>query len=221
MDDIESCFWILLYIALHHFESNATWEQASAVFDFHNSSTLDGISKSKVSFLRRTSAKLTFKTSALNTLYHNFSRFISLYDNRATLGEQGIALEMERGNSVLEILDQGLEMTDWPEDDAIEDPFPPKSKSELRRKARLAHESATRTATGIISATSPTDSNTGAQQPSSSRNAGKRGRARQDSTSTNQANIAPGKKSKTSKNTSTSTAVRSSGRKAAKNMSQT
>lgn len=122
LDDLESAFWVLLYNALHMFESDARPHHFE-MFDFYNDREIDGEPTGgtmKYPFLFGV-AMLHFKSSPLQDLIDTLRRwfFLSSSSYNTQLDELDDLLPKDPCAHFLTTLDDALARQDWPAADAL------------------------------------------------------------------------------------------------------
>ncbi|PSR76423.1 hypothetical protein PHLCEN_2v8458 [Hermanssonia centrifuga] len=156
-DDVESCYWVLLYFSLH-FISHQTQHFSMTLFDQSEEKPCDqcdlmhtygGSMKLQAAF-RRGFGNVEFACGPLNGLIQELTERVRL---RAPRTEQAISnptiigaykqheSESEEVQSYIQLFDTALSEDGWLVEDAVEDQLPPKSAlqiSQAHEKARSA-----------------------------------------------------------------------------------
>ncbi|THG96417.1 hypothetical protein EW026_g5418 [Hermanssonia centrifuga] len=144
-DDLESCFWVFLYAALHHFRHLPAPFDMSIFEDVRDRKRSDGTTHT-VGGIAKAAAlvigavrNLSFDCRPLTEAIHHVSLiFEDLYTSRVGSGFRGdIAMEFQAAHAkiradtedpspLIKFLDTVLDRDDWPqEDDALVDLYPP------------------------------------------------------------------------------------------------
>ncbi|TCD68321.1 hypothetical protein EIP91_011180 [Steccherinum ochraceum] len=124
LDDLESCFWVLLYQSLHFFASTADVAEFN-LFDYQSDRLVDseivgGAGKAKFLFGRGKSFHFTCKP--LQDLIESLRRhFLASHVARCAAGETLPEHLEDPATPVLAIFDAALSRTDWPESDVLEE----------------------------------------------------------------------------------------------------
>ncbi|KAH8099758.1 hypothetical protein BXZ70DRAFT_990020 [Cristinia sonorae] len=122
LDDIESCYWVLMYNALHYFENTAD-QYVVDMFDYHedNSGENEMIGGGRKLFFLVNSDNISFSCAPLHALVHELREYFKmLYVNYAE------AVIDEIGPSLLAIFETALSRVDWATSDVLPDQFPNK-----------------------------------------------------------------------------------------------
>ncbi|KAI0344305.1 hypothetical protein BDW22DRAFT_1427927 [Trametopsis cervina] len=146
MDDVESCFWVFYYTALHHFKIISGWPRVD-IFDEQKQQVKAG----RVVFVggygklaALTSGAILdiqFESRPMTDAIHGFSQILGEYyralfalrdvwrrkadDAKAREELKTVSEKIESVLDIIAIFDESLKSTEWPEDDdAIPDPFP-------------------------------------------------------------------------------------------------
>ncbi|KAI0693661.1 hypothetical protein BC835DRAFT_1352953 [Cytidiella melzeri] len=162
-DDVESAFWVFYYTALHYFSRDATsaapimdiFDECHEVVEDHRLVYEGGLQKLSTMISRKIQA-ITFESKPLTRAIHRFATILSRYHRFCSdMLEEGAdtvsfdhpfkkaATSMERVDDILEMFDDTIASSDWPEgDDAVEDQYPKKTKMDTHRDIDKAlHES--------------------------------------------------------------------------------
>ncbi|CAL1708974.1 unnamed protein product [Somion occarium] len=147
-DDLESSFWVLLYISLHYFKHNQSMIFDFSLFDEYkhvgdNCHSLGGLSKR--GFLSEGLKEVQWKCAPLNKLIHGLGDFFQkyLYHHSRQDDDEGIASfkdiqeKMVQVDAILAFFDSALKSNGWPEKDALPDQYPPMTDKE---NAQLLHD---------------------------------------------------------------------------------
>ncbi|KAI0344262.1 hypothetical protein BDW22DRAFT_1148355 [Trametopsis cervina] len=130
IDDVESCFWVLYYTAIHYYRRSSGYPNL-LLFDEHEEQITDGVivrvggvfKFSALTFDRKSMA--IFESQPMTRVIRTFSNVISDYNPFDEATEQPKDV-----TGILEIFDKALASVDWPEDDgAVERQYP---QGELR-----------------------------------------------------------------------------------------
>lgn len=152
-DDLESCFWVLVYIALHHFKHDAPDRFDLSFFSEHKCAeikagqprySLGGDGKAGVLSTARLN-NITFKSKAVVQLVQNLARVFRRYTSAYLVpsmifderDKQAFDAEHEFvGNpvNVLNVFKTVLAIDDWLPRDWVDDRYPPLSDTELRQE---------------------------------------------------------------------------------------
>ncbi|PSR83670.1 hypothetical protein PHLCEN_2v5677 [Hermanssonia centrifuga] len=144
-DDLESCFWVFLYAALHHFRHLPAPFDMSIFEDIRNREHGDGTTRSSGGVSKAAALvigavrNLTFDCGPLTEAIHHISLvFEDLYTSRVGSrfpGDIGMEFRVahaklrddtEDPSPLIEFLDAVLAREDWPQgDDALVDLYPP------------------------------------------------------------------------------------------------
>ncbi|KAI0338490.1 hypothetical protein BDW22DRAFT_1459714, partial [Trametopsis cervina] len=157
LDDIESCFWILLFMSVHYFKHDSPnfkigmFEERA--YELHKNGThhwFGGDAKS--TFLsRRHLRTLQFECQPLNTVVHKFGTLLSDFYHTLDMAESSemskkmheeVRDKLETDTVVLDFFDKALAARDWPNNDVLPDQFPPQTESEIEKQVVLNHQTA-------------------------------------------------------------------------------
>ncbi|KAH8099769.1 hypothetical protein BXZ70DRAFT_216639 [Cristinia sonorae] len=120
LDDIESCYWVLLYCALHHFDSTAD-HRVLEMFDYRDDETGDmdmrGGAK-KMHFLIKYS-KVIFSCPPLQDLTEGLRVYFRFFHGGRSLNDADVV-----GRAILALFDAALSRQDWAASDVLPDRFP-------------------------------------------------------------------------------------------------
>ncbi|KAK7692061.1 hypothetical protein QCA50_005466 [Cerrena zonata] len=147
-DDLESCYWVLLYISFHYFEH--THPTFNINFFDEYEAPRDGAPASggnkKNTFLtsnRLASNNINWTCKPLNVLLHELTALFQMYHIHANVPpareSDGFLKQHEligKVDVVLELFDRALASNEWPEKDALEDQMPAKPKNEADKERR-------------------------------------------------------------------------------------
>ncbi|PSR76425.1 hypothetical protein PHLCEN_2v8460 [Hermanssonia centrifuga] len=152
-DDLESCFWVLLYAALHHFRHQPVPFDMSIFEEIWDRKDRDGTihffggGRKRAALALRCVTKLEFDCGPLDQAIHHISSTFAEFHRSAVAsgvsGDIGIrgraAHAMVRAEledpSLIKFLDAVLHREDWPlEDDALFDPYPPPKVQSPRKE---------------------------------------------------------------------------------------
>ncbi len=152
-DDLESCFWVLLYAALHHFRHQPVPFDMSIFEEIWDRKDRDGTihffggGRKRAALALRYVTKLEFDCGPLNQAIHHISSTFAEFHRSAVAsgvsGDIGIrgraAHAMVRAEledpSLIKFLDAVLNREDWPlEDDALFDSYPPPKVQSPRKE---------------------------------------------------------------------------------------
>ncbi|CAL1712414.1 unnamed protein product [Somion occarium] len=157
-DDLESSFWVLLYISLHYFEHNQGIILDFSFFDEYKKHV--GLKKqeedvrdncysmkssSRKSFLTDGLADVQWKCAPLNKLIHGLRIFFEDYlfyhsrqdDDKHMASFKDIQEKTVQVDVILNLFDSALASNDWPENDALSDQYPPMTD---KQTAQLLHD---------------------------------------------------------------------------------
>ncbi|KAH8099780.1 hypothetical protein BXZ70DRAFT_1065294 [Cristinia sonorae] len=137
-DDLESCYWALLYHALHHFKSNANLFNVD-IFDLPEHaagwSLMQG-GREKARILDAAESPVTFVCKPLHDVLEQMRRHFMIPDGPPD--EQDVT---KPWTPILKIFSDVLaRVNEWPEDDALPDRFLPRSKAQQDRDVRQAYQ---------------------------------------------------------------------------------
>ncbi|TCD65441.1 hypothetical protein EIP91_002697 [Steccherinum ochraceum] len=123
LDDLESCYWVLLFSALRHFESNALPKDFK-IFDHYDDSNdlsedMTGGSQ-KMGFLFWPK-RLCFDSKPLDDLLERLRQTFKLYCSFGADGGSRCPAPQDAWAHVLQLLDDALSRSDWPLSDAVAD----------------------------------------------------------------------------------------------------
>ncbi|KAH8099761.1 hypothetical protein BXZ70DRAFT_1008742 [Cristinia sonorae] len=119
LDDIESCFWVLLYSAVHHFESTAD-RTILTMFDYRDQYMAEEMTGGgqKLGYLCGC-LDLEFTCPPLQDLISQLRHHFRAYNFN-----EGPLVEIVEIATILRYFDDALARTDWPEADVLRDRFP-------------------------------------------------------------------------------------------------
>lgn len=143
MDDLEPCFWVLLWQAIHFFESDATAYHPTMFNEYKNDETsgeMTGGAK-KWHFLLSRSKRVTFTCRPLNDLVEKFGNFLRTYYCLHEQPEKQLALFHDPSPDVLRFFYEALASQDWPEADAIPDCYAPGQRRKHRNPQQYTSSS--------------------------------------------------------------------------------
>ncbi|TCD65424.1 hypothetical protein EIP91_002680 [Steccherinum ochraceum] len=142
IDDLESCFWVLLYWSIHHFKSNATMETVLMFDDLDDpkADNMHGGAK-KRRFLQDNEISLTFDCSELQELVLNLWKLVRTWVIMYRL-EPALqpAWLQDPAARMLQVFDDALAEEGWPDSDVLCDQFPPILETAYRNKERTEKE---------------------------------------------------------------------------------
>ncbi|KAH8102088.1 hypothetical protein BXZ70DRAFT_1016220 [Cristinia sonorae] len=134
LDDVESCFWVLLYQAIHHMPCPNTSGKHLKMFDECKRRHIGKVFletgwNGKRHYLSYPSGSVQFECMLLKTLIRKLSFHFELYHRYLADLEFGIVdvkrnPEKEDPPKVLAIFRDALELDGWPERDALPDQYP-------------------------------------------------------------------------------------------------
>ncbi|CAL1708965.1 unnamed protein product [Somion occarium] len=157
-DDLESSFWVLLYVSLHYFPHNLGSAFHAGFFDECMEQSGLHVGDGKIHLLEGSRKPCdamscnSKKTCApLNKLIHAvgklFNKYQSCYTSRDDDGEDAEARfratqeKLEQVDVVLNHFDTTLECDEWPENDVLPDQFPSKTR---RQEDHVIHDLSSR-----------------------------------------------------------------------------
>ncbi|KAI0338501.1 hypothetical protein BDW22DRAFT_1432523 [Trametopsis cervina] len=157
LDDIESCFWILLFMSIHYFKHNdpgfkvGMFEERE--FRLHRNGTHYWFGgDAKHSFLTSQELQaLEFECRPLGMVIQEFGILLSdLYHALGVSTRSEVFMEnyrevqakLKEGSEVLGIFDKALAAKDWPNNDVSPDQFPPQAEVEIEKQVVLNHQTA-------------------------------------------------------------------------------
>ena len=171
LDDIESCFWLLLYMALHFFKKTSGIVEMEMFDEMKELQMGDGAvhpvgGKSKYSALTMGDIlQVAFDSKPLTGVLHGFCRLLASLHLSAYMALQSGAQEQLEGHSMIQksledmseifhIFDKALNDSDWPEgEDAVEDQYPKRTAMQEHKANEEAREqsyrSKSRTSHGV------------------------------------------------------------------------
>ncbi|CAL1708843.1 unnamed protein product [Somion occarium] len=155
-DDLESSFWVLLYVSLHYFPHNLGptfnvrfFDECSEEQDINagDGQTRELGGAGKTSFLSHKLKVVEWRCVPLNSLIHSFGELLTDYqyyyekmdrnnNKDAEAQFKAIQEQLEKVDTVLGLFDTALASDEWPEDDAVPDQFPLKTK---KQEDRMIH----------------------------------------------------------------------------------
>ncbi|THH17350.1 hypothetical protein EUX98_g9146 [Antrodiella citrinella] len=156
LDDLESCFWVYLFIAIHHFESDVS---ASALDMFNeyeignkdNLPLVTGAGQAKCGFLHfPQDYRIVFRCGALDGTILKMLRYHrtdytalgeSMFDSQGFEDYRNSQLAAP-GQKILDIIEDALEKTDWLDADTVEDQSGPQRQQDLAMQTPLGMDKA-------------------------------------------------------------------------------
>ncbi|CAL1708939.1 unnamed protein product [Somion occarium] len=143
-DDLESSFWVLLYVSLHYFKHNQGQLIDLTFFneckEHHDGEDGDGEvhplgGLKKSGFLSHRLKHIKWRCAPLNSLIHAFGALLNDYqyyyekadgndDKSAEAQFKAIQEQLDQVDIVLSLFDTALASDEWPENDALPDQFP-------------------------------------------------------------------------------------------------
>ena len=130
-DDLESCYWVLLYIAFHYFEHNSPDFDLSFFSEYiapKDKKPASGGRLKRDFFSTYLLRPVVWSCAPLNWLIHNLTLFYHRYTRAAGAippreTEEFKMLHEKAGdlNEALELFDYALAREGWPENDAVDD----------------------------------------------------------------------------------------------------
>ncbi|KAL4242396.1 hypothetical protein ABKN59_011894 [Abortiporus biennis] len=146
LDDLESCLWVLLYVALHRFKHSAD-RVALRMFEEMDNNQCGGDRKflfilaPAMSHLRPDSKHIIFECKPLNNLVESIRLYFRKFHTyRVNLGpdDDPDALEthmLAHPEEFLAMFDDALAADGWIENDAVGDNFPPLNNNDKGKQA--------------------------------------------------------------------------------------
>ncbi|TCD65438.1 hypothetical protein EIP91_002694 [Steccherinum ochraceum] len=129
-DDLESCFWVLYYFALHKFSSNAVSQDTTIFDDYYpyleHSQLVGGTQKSVLFW--GPEGRISFETVPLQHVVEGLRQYFRRYYIFHVYDTEMDGIR-KSGPEMLKIFDEALANLDWPADDACKDLFAPASTS--------------------------------------------------------------------------------------------
>ncbi|CAL1708927.1 unnamed protein product [Somion occarium] len=149
-DDLESSFWVLLYVSLHYFPHNLGptfnvrfFDECSEEQDIgaEDGQTRELGGNGKMGFLWDQLKHVEWQCAPLNKLVHAVGKLFNKYqlshpsrndedDEDAEARFKAIQEKLEQVDVVLSLFDTALASDEWPENDAVPDQFPLKTKKQ-------------------------------------------------------------------------------------------
>ncbi|TCD65442.1 hypothetical protein EIP91_002698 [Steccherinum ochraceum] len=144
-DDLESCYWVFLYTAIHFFDSDAD-PLALKVFDDCEkpAKALPAGGAKKLMFL--TSKSITFTTTHLDVLLDHLRTHLIAIRSAQFLQSAGLMPPYDPRN-LLKLFDDALTKSGWPRADATTDRFPRTSTAAQNEDVRRDDQAQTRART--------------------------------------------------------------------------
>ncbi|THG96898.1 hypothetical protein EW026_g5017 [Hermanssonia centrifuga] len=153
-DDLESCFWVFLYAALHHFRHQPVpfdmyvfeevWDRKDkdgTIHFFGGGWKRAALSLGQITDLKFDCAPLTEAIHHVSSIFEEFhgsaagSSSSDYFGMRARAARAKAHAEMEDPSPLIKFLDAVLDREDWPqEDDAVFDPYPPPKVQSPRKE---------------------------------------------------------------------------------------
>ncbi|CAL1708568.1 unnamed protein product [Somion occarium] len=119
-DDLESCFWVLLYISLHYFKHNG-----------HQYRTFGGNLKGSLLTLSQLK-KVRWECRPLDELIHVLAKtWKPLYDDDDDERRNLLRGNLDNVTPLLEAFDTALASEEWPEKDAVPNQYPRKRQRSI------------------------------------------------------------------------------------------
>ncbi|KAH8102091.1 hypothetical protein BXZ70DRAFT_930224 [Cristinia sonorae] len=158
LDDVESCFWVLLYQAIHHMPCPNTSGKHLKMFNEFDLNPVGGVlletgGKGKRSYLSDPFELVQFECMLLTTLIGKLSSHFEHYYHYLAQQVYGTAdvnrnPEKEDPPKVLAIFRDALGLEGWPERDALPDQYPPVTKNAQKSTQVKAHRESLVTGAG-------------------------------------------------------------------------
>ncbi|KAI0337295.1 hypothetical protein BDW22DRAFT_1364281 [Trametopsis cervina] len=148
VDDIESCFWLLLYMSVHHFKHTGLpidlemFDQSTQKLDEDGILQLFGGSKKNDFFFSMDINKIHFSCKPLEDVLQKFGLLLNdFYHSSYRDSQVDKARKALEDGTILEIFDNALTGPGWPEEnDVLPDQFPKKTDVEKKRTALKQHQ---------------------------------------------------------------------------------
>ncbi|KAH8099739.1 hypothetical protein BXZ70DRAFT_214941 [Cristinia sonorae] len=163
LDDMESCYWVLLYQALHHFQSSAKTRKTLKMFDEVEEDITSGGGyastggEKKCAHLALFYHKLRFSSCRLDEVIRGISEHFSRYYKTGSPKSREfkhlrLQLLKKPGHTMLTIINLTLKKGGWSKNDALPDIFPRISAQDERKAvdtARRATEASSTLASAV------------------------------------------------------------------------
>ncbi|KAH8099748.1 hypothetical protein BXZ70DRAFT_940949 [Cristinia sonorae] len=134
LDDLESCYWVLFYQALHHFKSNEGTRESLEMFDEYKERVLPGgmyVSMGgglKFVYLTRPYRPVQFDSHGLDVVMQRLSKQLRQYYIAEAFSSEFKRLRgrlLQRpGHAMLTTINAALKEGRWPKNDRLPDRFP-------------------------------------------------------------------------------------------------
>lgn len=126
LDDLESCYWVLLFSALRRFRSNALPKDFKMLDQYDDSNDLSedmtgGPQKMGFLFWPR---RLRFESGPLDDLLGRLRQTSRLYCSFGADGGSRCPAPQDACTHILQLFDEALSRSDWPSSDAVPDRYP-------------------------------------------------------------------------------------------------
>ncbi|KAH8099741.1 hypothetical protein BXZ70DRAFT_989992 [Cristinia sonorae] len=164
LDDLESCYWVLFYQALHHFESSESTRKSLKMFDEYEERVLpDGIymctgGDQKYLYLTRPNRLVRFDSRGLDVVMQGLSKQLQRYYKAEAPSPKFERLRRQLlqrpGHAMLTTINAALKDGPWPKNDRLPDRFPRTSARAERKVIDAAHRT-TEAKTTLASAQLP------------------------------------------------------------------
>ncbi|KAH8099751.1 hypothetical protein BXZ70DRAFT_1008731 [Cristinia sonorae] len=159
LDDLESCYWVLLYQALHHFKSSESTRDSLKMFDEYKERVLPGGiyvctgGDQKYLYLNLSTKQVCFECATLNDVIQALTGQFETYytackkPNSKKFVNLRKRLLRKPGVSMLAVLNSALRNGEWPPKDALPDLFPRISAHSEEKFIDAAHRTTEASAT--------------------------------------------------------------------------
>ncbi|KAH8099765.1 hypothetical protein BXZ70DRAFT_941006 [Cristinia sonorae] len=158
LDDLESCYWVLFYQALHHFKSNEGTRESLEMFDEYKERVLPGGiyvcmgGTLKLVHLVRPYKPVQFDSHGLDVVMQGLSKQLQRYYAPSPNFERLRRRLLQRpGHAMLTTINAALKGGPWPKNDRLPDRFP-RISARAERKVIDAARRTTETTTTLASA---------------------------------------------------------------------
>ncbi|KAK7687988.1 hypothetical protein QCA50_008358 [Cerrena zonata] len=157
-DDIESCFWVLLYIAFHHYKQKNEKVNFTLNFFSENESRFNeddgryhhigGVGKTSLLINGNLQRTIRWVSNPLTTVIHKFADTLRDYNMKRPVHTSNLKVQLEdtayakihkffgNTNNILKFLKEALDRADWPILDRLDDQLKPQTESISERQHR-------------------------------------------------------------------------------------
>ena len=129
IDDLEACFWVMLWTAIHFLDSDAKPYHLTLFSEcFEAESGAETGGRAKYQYFAKTTARISFPCKPLHDLTNKMCRYFAMYYYLQDEPEKRQQKYADPASGLLALLDEALARSDWPLADVVPNRFPSNSR---------------------------------------------------------------------------------------------